>query len=78
MNWDAIAAVGELIGAVAVVISLLYLASQIRTSNKAARHAASREIMVEYSQIYGQLATNLETAELWLRVCSNDPDLTQS
>ena len=30
MNWDAIGAVGEVIGAMAVVISIIYLAVQIR------------------------------------------------
>ena len=32
MNWDAIAAVGEIVGAVAVVGTLGYLALQIRHS----------------------------------------------
>lgn len=30
MNWDAIGAVGEIVGALAVVVSLLYLAIQIK------------------------------------------------
>ena len=30
MNWEAIGALGEMIGAVAVVVSLVYLAVQIR------------------------------------------------
>ena len=30
MNWDAIGAVGEIVGASAVVLSLAYLAVQIR------------------------------------------------
>ena len=37
MNWDAIAAIGELVGATAVVFSLLYLAVQLRQSTKFAR-----------------------------------------
>ena len=37
MNWDAIAAVGELIGAAAVVASLLYLAIQTKSNAKAVR-----------------------------------------
>jgi hypothetical protein len=34
MNWDAIGALSELIGAVAVVLTLAYLASQIRQNTK--------------------------------------------
>jgi hypothetical protein len=37
MNWDAIGAVGELVGAVAVVVTLAYLASQLRQNTKALR-----------------------------------------
>jgi len=30
MNWDAIGAIGEIVGAIAVILSLIYLALQIR------------------------------------------------
>ena len=33
MNWDAIGAVGEIIGAVAVVVTLVHLSRQIRLAN---------------------------------------------
>ena len=35
MNWDAIGAIGEIVGAVAVVISVIYLAIQIRIGSSA-------------------------------------------
>ena len=45
MNWEAIGAIGETVGAVAVVITLVYLAAQIRhntkTSSAATRQAIS-------------------------------------
>ena len=44
MNWDAIGAVGEILGAGAVVLSLLYLGTQIRNQNREARAAAMHEI----------------------------------
>jgi hypothetical protein len=34
MNWEAIGAVGEIVGAVAVVITLAYLAIQVRQNNR--------------------------------------------
>ena len=34
MNWDLVAALGEIVGAIAVVVSLLYLAAQIKQSNR--------------------------------------------
>ena len=42
MNWDAIGAIGEIVGAAAVFISLVYLARQMRMSNKLARAEAFR------------------------------------
>ena len=44
MNWDAIGAIGEIVGAVAVVASLAYLAAQIRNQNRESRLAAMHEI----------------------------------
>ena len=44
MNWDAIAALAELFGALAVVASLLYLASQIRQNTKNLRFAARQSL----------------------------------
>lgn len=37
MNWDAIGAIGEIVGAAVVFISLIYLATQIRHSSKSMR-----------------------------------------
>ena len=34
MNWEAIGAIGELVGAAAVVMSLIYLAAQIRQNSR--------------------------------------------
>jgi hypothetical protein len=52
MNWDAIGALGEIIGAAAVFISLLYLAIQIRQSTALARtqyHTNSVSIFAPFS-----------------------------
>lgn len=34
MNWEAIAAVGEMVGALAVLLTLAYLARQVRQANR--------------------------------------------
>jgi len=44
MNWDAIGAIGEIVGAAGVVVSLVYLAAQIRNQNRESRLAAMHEI----------------------------------
>lgn len=47
MNWDAIGAIGEIIGASAVVVSLVYLALQIRSQSTQAKLSSLREMSRE-------------------------------
>ena len=42
MNWDAISAVGEVLGAIGVIATLGYLAVQIRQNTRSNREAAAR------------------------------------
>jgi hypothetical protein len=41
MNWEAIGAIGEILGALAVVVSILYLSIQIRSNTRATKASAS-------------------------------------
>lgn len=45
MNWNAVSAIGEILGALAVVLSLVYLASEVRIQNREARMASVHEIV---------------------------------
>lgn len=44
MNWEAVGAVGETVGAIGVVVTLIYLAMQIRQQNRESRIAAVHEL----------------------------------
>jgi hypothetical protein len=44
MNWDAIGAIGEILGSVAVLLSLVYLARQIRSNTNQLQFDASRTV----------------------------------
>ncbi len=65
MNWDAAGAIGEIFGAAAVVVSLLYLASQIRTQNREARAASVHQVLHEYSTAISRLHEP-EMADIWV------------
>ena len=41
MNWDAIGAIAELLGAVGVIASLVYLAGQIRQNSRLVRSSTT-------------------------------------
>ncbi len=48
MNWDAISAIGEIVGAVAIVITLIYLAVQIQQNTKI-NSSAIRQSFYDYT-----------------------------
>jgi len=62
MNWDAISAISEAIGAAGVVITLAYLAIQLRGHNQAMRIQNMRSRASENSTIFTMQAT-AETME---------------
>ena len=51
MNWEAISAVGEIVGAGAVVVSLIYLSIQIRQNTKASKAATVQDMTNKWVQI---------------------------
>lgn len=60
MNWDAIGAIGEIVGAAAVVVTLGYLARQIRQSMAAAKTDSRQRVLDRYSDAVGNvLAPNV-------------------
>ena len=78
MNWDAIGAIGEIFGALAVVLSLIYLATQIRVSNRAARNSAHQELMDQFLKIYSSISSTTETADIFNRGIMDDESLSQA
>ena len=73
MNWDAIGAIGEIIGAGAVAITLVYLTTQIRQNNRSLVEATASSISDSLSKLNGQLSASPELAEIFLRG-REDPD----
>ena len=67
MNWEAIGAVGEIAGATGVILSLIYLASQIRTQNRESRMAASTEWTNQWNNFLASFAEDTRVAEVWLK-----------
>ena len=49
MNWDAVGAIGELASALVVLITLIYLAIQVRESNRLARSSSLLAVMDGFS-----------------------------
>jgi hypothetical protein len=62
MDWNAIGAVGEIVGAAAVVVSLLYVGRQVKHSSTVAR-------------VQGIQSTNEKLFE-WALLIGSDPELS--
>jgi hypothetical protein len=70
MNWEALGAVGETIGAVAVLVTLVYLAMQVRLGIQTTKAAA-------YEDVYRDLQQNLNSIpSVLLTKALADEDLT--
>jgi len=52
MNWDAVGAIGEIIGAIAVVVTLVYLATQVRHARREQQVAAIRANRIERREFF--------------------------
>ena len=75
MNWDAIGAVGELLGAAAVLFTLIYLAVQIRQNTSAVATATYESTMTGFNDINIVVAGNPALASVLDRGCQNPESL---
>jgi hypothetical protein len=64
VNWEAISAIGQLVGALAVVISLIYLAREVRSNARATRIAAGRSTLGFLNRFTQQITEHADLAEL--------------
>ena len=78
MNWNALAAVAELIGAVAVVLSLLYLAAQIRQSTRTMRSAAFQSTIGFATAFAESLSRDPDLAAVFLAGISDYSSLNET
>jgi hypothetical protein len=77
MNWDAIAAVAELVGALGVIASVLYLAGQVRASNRASAVEAKLESTGLLNKFIDLLIERPELNDLFMRGIGDLGSLTK-
>jgi hypothetical protein len=67
VNWEAISAIGQVVGALAVVISLIYLARQVGSSARETRIASGRAWADRFLRLLQQLAEHPDLSDLFYR-----------
>ena len=65
MNWEAIGAVGEIVGAIAVIATLAYLAIQVRQGTNSVQGAAELEASKQFTDWHARITNSLELRTVW-------------
>src|SRR6201982_3249886 len=75
MNWEMLSAIGQLVAAIGVIPSLIYLAVQIRGQNKERRRAGINILTAQWSELVRSAQESREFAVLFLRGVRSFHDL---
>lgn len=67
MTIQELGSLGELIAAIATVVTLIYLATQIRQNNKALGETTSASITASYASINSRISSDEQFAEIFVR-----------
>ncbi len=78
MNWEAIGAIGEILGAAGVIITLAYLAVQMRQSNRLAKRAAVQGILASRVEMNRFIASHPDLNELVTKGMDSPYELDES
>ena len=73
MNWEAASAVAEWIGVILVVVSLGYVAIQIRQNTRTVRAATELDTGRQWSEFHARVAHSQDMADIWDKGLT-DPD----
>src|SRR5207247_5338301 len=65
MNWDAISAISQAVGSIAVVLSVLYLAVQVHRSTRVAKLATQDAAATALRDVTKPLMENAELERIW-------------
>ena len=73
MNWEAIGSIAESLGAIGVIVSLVYLAIQVRSNTAAIRAGTTQDVTNRASEISQSISLDPSATEI-LYVGLRDPD----
>ena len=67
LDWTVVGAVGEILGAIGVIASLVYLAGSVRSSAIASKQAAAQSVLRQLNELLYGMAFEPGGAEIWGR-----------
>jgi hypothetical protein len=75
MNWDAIGAIGEIAGAIGVIVTLIYLAIQLRQNTRASHATAVQNSMENSARFSELISTDRDLGRTFWLGLSNPEEL---
>ncbi len=76
MDWTLVGAISELLGALAVVVSLVYLSRQVHQNTTAVRMANAVTLQGNFQQLARMFYTDREMGDIVLRKMGGDDDMS--
>ena len=83
MSWEAVSAIAEVVGVIAVVISLVYLAVQVKGNTQQIERAAQAnrtqnwQAVTENFNVWRQMLAMPGNAEIWIKGINSLDDLSR-
>ena len=74
MNWQSFGVIADIVGAIAVVVSLLYVAGQIRQSRRESRAAAGETAIRSFREVLIPLYSDATLSKMYSRIWT-DPEV---
>ena len=78
MNWEAIGALGQVLGAVAVIATLLYIAREVRQNGRSLSISALRDTTAQWNHWSEMIATSTDLAEIVSKGNKSSDNLSES
>ena len=75
MDWNAIGAIAEIIGSVAVVLTIIYLSLQISQSNKAAKSLSANQSRSGVTDVLSGISVDTEAVKTYTKGMVNPEKL---
>ena len=72
MDWEAIGAIGEIIGAIAVLLTIVYLADQIKQNTKAVKAATQQAISDATTEVWRNACIDIDRTEKFYEISEKD------
>ncbi len=78
MTLQDLGSIGEFLGAVGIIVTLVYLAIQIRQNTRAVRSAAREEILRDMHGFISLVASDSDTADFYERGLADSRDFSRA